>query len=93
MPLAEAKTGCRDVAPAAWDVYGSPRLDDRPGRSDRGQIGGCPRSDGLAERSSAYRSLIVETMSDDAIEEIRTYLQQQRALGGSAFQRRVEQQL
>jgi putative transposase len=45
------------------------------------------------DRSNAYRSLIAETISDDSLAEIRIYLQQQRALGSCAFQRRVEQQL
>jgi putative transposase len=47
----------------------------------------------VIERSDAYRALFAEVLSDDALAEIRIYLQQQRALGTSDFQRRVEQQL
>ena len=46
-----------------------------------------------ASRQAAYSALFDECMTDDVVEEIRIYLQQQRALGSSAFQRRVEAQL
>ena len=41
-------------------------------------------------RMHAYRALLNEVLSDDAIEEIRDYLQQQRALGRNNFQAMVE---
>ncbi len=44
-------------------------------------------------RVEAYRALMAESLSEDVLTEIRTYLQQQRALGSTAFQQRVEQQL
>lgn len=47
----------------------------------------------VIERAEAYRVLLAETLSDEMLTEIRAYLQQQRALGGTAFQQRVEQQL
>jgi len=42
------------------------------------------------ERGSAYRALLNETVSDDEMLAIRTYLQQQRALGHDAFKAMVE---
>jgi hypothetical protein len=45
------------------------------------------------ERSTAYRSLIAGTKSDESAEEVRIHLPRQRALHGSPFQRRVEQRL
>lgn len=41
-------------------------------------------------RAKAYRQLLRETLSDDDLIAIRTYLQQQRALGDERFQRMVE---
>jgi len=43
-----------------------------------------------AERASAYRALLDETLDDDTLAEIRSYLQQQRALGHDAFRAIVE---
>lgn len=43
-----------------------------------------------AERSDAYQALLRETLSDDDLQAIRTYLQQQRALGRDAFKAMVE---
>lgn len=42
------------------------------------------------ERARAYRALLDEALSEDEIQEIRIYLQQQRALGRSDFQAMVE---
>ncbi|MXV07237.1 MULTISPECIES: transposase [unclassified Xanthomonas] len=43
-----------------------------------------------AERSSAYRALLDEVLSDELLADIRMYLQQQRALGHDAFRSMVE---
>jgi putative transposase len=42
------------------------------------------------ERSTAYQALLRETLSDDELQAIRTYLQQQRALGHDASKVMVE---
>jgi putative transposase len=42
------------------------------------------------ERGAAYRSLLAEVLSDDDLQAIRTYLQQQRALGRDDFREMVE---
>lgn len=42
------------------------------------------------ERGAAYRSPLAEVLSDDDLQAIRTYLQQQRALGRDDFRERVE---
>jgi len=44
----------------------------------------------VAERGTAYQALLRETLSDDDMLAIRTYLQQQRALGHDAFKAMVE---
>ena len=41
-------------------------------------------------RAKAYRQLLRETLSDDDLKAIRTYLQQQRALGRDDFRAMVE---
>ena len=38
------------------------------------------------QRAQAYRALLDESLSQETIEQIRAYLQQQRALGSDAFQ-------
>ena len=43
-----------------------------------------------AERASAYRALLDETLDDDTLAEIRAYLQQQRAFGHDSFRAMVE---
>ncbi|MFT3790911.1 MAG: transposase [Rudaea sp.] len=43
----------------------------------------------IAERCQAYRGLLEETMPYDVIQQIRVYLQQQRALGRDSFQNMV----
>jgi len=43
-----------------------------------------------AERGDAYRALLQESISEDTLQEIRTYLNQQRALGRDDFQSMVE---
>ncbi|MBO9882890.1 transposase [Xanthomonas sp. D-109] len=43
-----------------------------------------------AGRSSAYRALIDEVLSDELLADIRIHLQQQRALGQDAFRGMVE---
>ena len=43
-----------------------------------------------AERTNAYRSLLDEAVSDEALADIRLHLQQQRALGHDAFHAMVE---
>ncbi|QAU24863.1 hypothetical protein EO087_13410 [Dyella sp. M7H15-1] len=42
------------------------------------------------ERSAAYQALLREALSDDELQAIHTYLQQQRALGHDTFQAMVE---
>lgn len=42
------------------------------------------------ERADAYRSLLGEALSDDELHAIRSYLQQQRALGRDEFRTMVE---
>jgi len=44
----------------------------------------------VAERGRAFRVLLHESLSDEAIQEVRAYLQQQRALGRNDFQAMVE---
>lgn len=39
----------------------------------------------IVERADAYRAILREALFDDALQEIRTYLQQQRALGRDDF--------
>jgi len=41
-------------------------------------------------RAEVYRQLLRETLSDDDLQSIRTYLQQQRALGRDDFRAMVE---
>jgi len=41
-------------------------------------------------RAEAYGQLLHETLSDDGLKAIRTYLQQQRALGRDGFRTMVE---
>jgi len=41
-------------------------------------------------RAEAYRRLLLETLSDDDLAAIRTYLRQQRALGRADFRVMVE---
>jgi putative transposase len=41
-------------------------------------------------RTTTYRQLLHETLSDDELKAIRTYLQQQRALGRDDFRAMVE---
>jgi putative transposase len=48
-------------------------------------LGETPR-----ERAAAYLQLLRETLTDDDLAAIRTYLQQQRALGRRPFQAMVE---
>lgn len=43
-----------------------------------------------AERAAAYRSLLREALSDDDLQAIRSYLQQQRAWGRDDFRAMVE---
>ena len=43
-----------------------------------------------AARASAYRALLDQALDDRTLTEIRTYLQQQRALGHDAFRAMVE---
>ena len=43
-----------------------------------------------AEREAAYRTLLRDALSDDELQAIRTYLQQQRALGRDDFRAMVE---
>ena len=41
-------------------------------------------------RASAYRALFAEALPDDVVEQIRSYLQQQKALGTDRFRSWVE---
>lgn len=41
-------------------------------------------------RAEAYRAIVGEVLAQSTIDEIRLYLQQQRALGRNAFQNMVE---
>lgn len=43
-----------------------------------------------AERATAYKSILYEPLSDDTLEEIRIYLQQQRVLGSTDFQQMIQ---
>lgn len=45
------------------------------------------------QRGVAYQAVVRESLSDGELADIRSYLQQQRALGPPAFQRRVECEL
>ena len=42
------------------------------------------------ERSAAYRALVRESISDEDLQAIRDYVQQQRALGSLRFQAAIE---
>jgi putative transposase len=42
------------------------------------------------QRSQAYRDLLYETLAPEEMAAIRVYLQQQRALGATAFQAMVQ---
>ncbi|MEO7324483.1 MAG: transposase, partial [Dokdonella sp.] len=42
------------------------------------------------ERSAAYRALVRESISDEDLQAIRDYVQQQRALGSLRFQASIE---
>lgn len=42
------------------------------------------------QRATAYRALVCEALPQSRIEEIRLYLQQQRALGRDAFREMIE---
>jgi len=44
----------------------------------------------IVERGRAFQALLHESLSDEAIQEVRAYLQQQRALGRTDFQAMVE---
>ena len=46
-----------------------------------------------AARQQVYRTLFDEVLTPERVAEIRTYLQQQRALGSERFQRQVEAML
>jgi putative transposase len=46
-----------------------------------------------AERCDVYRSLFAEALGPDELDEIRIYVQQQRALGSSRFQAMIEAEL
>lgn len=48
---------------------------------------------GASERSAAYRCLLMETLSDDVLVDIRSHMRQERALGSPAFQSMVEKAL
>ena len=43
-----------------------------------------------AERAAAYQAILYEPLSDDLLDEIRNYLQQQRALGCTDFQHMIQ---
>lgn len=45
------------------------------------------------ERLLAYRLLLASDIAQESVEEIRTYVQQQRVLGSIAFQMQVETRL
>lgn len=45
------------------------------------------------ERATAYRCLLLETLSNDVLADIRTHMQQERALGSPAFQSMAEKAL
>lgn len=44
-------------------------------------------------RTTAYRDLFRDALGDDRLEEIRTYVQQQRVLGGNRFQVAIQAEL
>ncbi len=43
-----------------------------------------------AARTSAHQALFADALSDDLVEDIRSYLQQQKALGANQFRSWVE---
>lgn len=45
------------------------------------------------QRQAAYRDLFLNVISDDRLEQIRSHLQQQRALGAARFQAAIEAEL
>ena len=47
----------------------------------------------VEERCAAYRALFLEVIGEDRMNEIRAYVQQQRALGTSRFQAAIEVEL
>lgn len=47
----------------------------------------------VEERCAAYRALFLEVIGEDRMNEIRAYVQQQRALGTSRFQAVIEAEL
>ena len=47
----------------------------------------------VEERCAAYRALFLEVIGEDRMNEIRAYVQQQRALGTSRFQAAIEAEL
>lgn len=47
----------------------------------------------LEQRMAAYKSLFLEAIGEDRLQEIRVYIQQQKALGTSRFQKAIEQEL
>lgn len=59
-----------------------PRISPHPAYA---KLGSSP-----VERAAAYRSLLREALSDDDLQAIRTYLQQQRAWGRDDFRTMVE---
>jgi putative transposase len=46
-----------------------------------------------SEREMAYRRLLMESLSDDVLGDIRSHMQQERALGSPAFRSMVEKTL
>jgi len=49
----------------------------------------CP-GNSTTERGRAFRTLLRESLSDHAIQEVRVYVQQQRVLGQNDFQAMVQ---
>ena len=46
-----------------------------------------------SERESTYRRLLVDDLADDVVADIRSHMQQERALGSPTFQAMVEKAL
>ncbi len=83
----------------AWMVA---QPDDHPWSSHGANARGCadplltPHAEYLAlgpdpaARATAYRAMFADALPDDVVEEIRSYLQQQKALGTDRFRTWVE---
>jgi putative transposase len=86
-PIRARMVGSPDQFP--WSSYASnafgqsdPLLTPHPCYLDLGST--------TRERADAYRAIVSDALTQSTIDEIRSYLQQQRALGHDAFRSMVE---